>query len=194
MFTAMCINFVPILGPANPMNYDTAAFYNQASAIVIGIGVGALSFRVLPPLSPSFRTRRLLRLTLRDLRRLAMGRATDDWRGHIRGRLTAMPDEASPLQRAQLLAALSMGTEIIRLRPIAHGLGLGAELESALAAVAQGKSTIAVARFGRLDEALAAQPRAEPLSQTILRARACILVLSEMLAQHAVYFNAGAPA
>jgi uncharacterized membrane protein YccC len=194
MFTAMCINFVPILGPANPMNYDTAAFYNQASAIVAGISVGALSFRVLPPLSPSFRTRRLLGLTLRDLRRLAMGRTPDDWEGHIRGRLTAMPEEASPLQRAQLLTALSMGREIIRVRPIAHGLSLGAELESALAAVAQGESALATARFNSLDEALAARSRAEPASQTILRARGRILVLSEMLTQHAAYFDAGARA
>ena len=80
MFTAMCINFVPILGPANPMHYDTVAFYNQASAIVAGIVVGALSFRVLPPLSSAYRMRRLLALTLRDLRRLAMGRPFDDWR------------------------------------------------------------------------------------------------------------------
>jgi uncharacterized membrane protein YccC len=192
MFTAMCINFVPILGPANPMDYDTAAFYNQAAAIVIGITAGALSFRMLPPLSPSFRTRRLLGLTLRDLRGLAMGRTPGDWAGHIRGRLTAMPDEASPLQRAQLLAALSMGREIIRLRPVAHGLALGAELESALGAVGQGESALATARLNRLDEALAAQSRAEPVSQTILRARGCILVLSEMLTQHAAYFDGGA--
>jgi uncharacterized membrane protein YccC len=194
MFAAMSANFVPILGPANPMNYDTIAFYNQASAIVVGIGVGALSFRMLPPLSPSVRTRRLLRLTLRDLRSLAMGRGPNDWAGHIRGRLTAMPEEASPLQRAQLLAALSMGTEIIRLRPVARGLGLGAELESAFSAIAQGKSALASARLNRLDEALAAQSRDEPVRQTILRARGHILVLSEMLTQHAAYFDAGARA
>ena len=194
MFTAMCINFVPILGPANPMNYDTAAFYNQASAIVAGIAAGALSFRVLPPLSPSRRTRRLLALTLRDLRSLATGHTPDDWAGHIRGRLTAMPDEASPLQRAQLLAALSMGRVIIRLRPIAHGLGLGAELESALLAVGQGNSALAMVRLDRLDEALAARSHVDPVSQTILRARGCILVLSEMLTQHAAYFDAGARA
>jgi hypothetical protein len=103
-----------------------------------------------------------------------------------------MPDEASPLQRAQLLAALSMGREIIRLRPVAHGLALGAELESALGAVGQGESALATARLNRLDEALAAQSRAEPVSQTILRARGCILVLSEMLTQHAAYFDGGA--
>ena len=194
MFTAMCVNFIPILGPANPMNYDTVAFYNQASAIIVGIGAGALSFRMLPPLSPAFRARRLLWLTLRDLRRLALGRRLDDWAGHIRGRLTAMPEEASPLQRAQLLAALSMGTEIIRLRPVARGLGLGAEFESALAAIAQGKSALASSRLNGLDEALAAQSGTEPVRQTILRARGRILVVSEMLAQHAAYFDDGARA
>jgi uncharacterized membrane protein YccC len=194
MFTAMCTIFLPMLQPANPMNYNTVAFYNQASAIVVGIGIGALSFRMLPPLSPSLRTRRLLGLTLRNLRSLAIGRTPDDWAGQVQGRLAVMPEEASPLQRAQLLAALAMGTEIIRLRPVAHGLGLGAELESALAAIAEGKSALAAARLDRLDEALAAQSPAEPARQTILRARGCILVLSEILTQHAAYFDGGTPA
>ena len=76
----------------------------------------SLSFRLLPPLSPAFRTRRLLALTLRDLRRLATGRVPGDWEGHIYGRLSAMPDAATPLQRAMLMAALSVGSEIIQLR------------------------------------------------------------------------------
>jgi hypothetical protein len=123
-----------------------------------------------------------------------MGRTLDDWRGRIYGRLTAVPEGASPLQRAQLLAALSLGTQIIRLRPVAHRLGLDAELEAVLAAVAQGKSALATTRLIRLDEALAAQSGAEPVRQTILRARGRILVLSEVLTQHAGYFDGGAPA
>jgi uncharacterized membrane protein YccC len=62
MFTAMVFNFVPLLAPANQMSYDTAEFYNSALAINVGIGMAALSFRVLPPLSPALRTRRLLAL------------------------------------------------------------------------------------------------------------------------------------
>jgi hypothetical protein len=38
------------------------------------------------------------------------------WEGRIYKRLVAMPDEAEPLQRAQLLTALSLGSEIIELR------------------------------------------------------------------------------
>ena len=92
MFMAMTANFVPILGPANQQSYDTQQFYNAALAIVIGISAAAFSFRLIPPLSPAFRTRRLLALTLRDLRRLArrpIPRTPEDWEGHMYGRLAA---------------------------------------------------------------------------------------------------------
>ena len=82
MFTAMAVNFVPLLAPANQMSYDTVQFYNAALAIIAGIGAGAFAFRLLPPLPPALRTRRLLALTLRDLRRLAIGPVAwppDDW-------------------------------------------------------------------------------------------------------------------
>src|SRR5271169_4274753 len=65
MFTAMAANFVPLLAPANPMTYNTEQFYNAALAIVAGVGAAAVSFRLIPPLSPAFRTQRLLALTLR---------------------------------------------------------------------------------------------------------------------------------
>ncbi len=121
--TAMGFLFVPVLQPTNPISYDTVQFYNSSLAIFVGCAVAPLSFRLLPPLSPALRMRRLLRLTLRDLRRLAMGRTQSDWEGHVHCRLSVMPDAATPLQRAQLLAALSAGSEIIRLRQIALGLG-----------------------------------------------------------------------
>ena len=95
LFTAMAANFVPLLAPTNEMNYDTEQFYNGALAIVAGLTAATLSFRLIPPLSPAFRSRRLLALTLRDLRRLAMGpipRTPADWQGHIYGRLSALPD------------------------------------------------------------------------------------------------------
>jgi uncharacterized membrane protein YccC len=196
MFTAMVFNFVPLLAPANQMSYDTAEFYNSALAINVGIGMAALSFRVLPPLSPALRTRRLLALTLRDLRRLATGaiaRAPDDWEERLYGRLSALPDQAEPLQRSQLVAALAVGSEIIRLRRIAPRLGLGADLDMALAALAHGDSSGASARLARLDHLLAARLGAGPETQLTLRARSNILAISEALMQHASYFDAGAP-
>jgi uncharacterized membrane protein YccC len=186
MFTAMTANFVPILAPANPASYDTLQFYNTALAIVAGTTVAALSFRLLPPLSPAFRTRRLLALTLRDLRRLAGGRTPHDWVGHIQDRLAVMPAAATLLQGAQLLAALSVGIEIIQLRQITHALGLSAGLKSAFAAIAQGNSAAALVQFRQFDTVLAAQTE----TQTILRARSRLIGISEALIQHATYFDA----
>ena len=147
----------------------------------------------LPPLSPGFRTRRLLALTLRDLRGLASGRTREDWEGHVLGRLPALPDEATPLQRAQLVAALSVGGEILQLRRITRRLGLEGELDPALAAMAKGDSATATKRLAHLDAALAAQATTGQETQTVLRACAAVLALSEALSQHAGYFDSGPP-
>jgi uncharacterized membrane protein YccC len=191
MFVAMTANFIPLLAPANQMSYDTQQFYNSALAIVAGVGAGAFSFRLLPPLSPAFRTRRLLALTLRDLRRLARGAispAPDEWQGRVYDRLSVFPDAAEPLQRSQLLAALSVGTEIIQLRRIGIQLDLSADLDAALAALARGNTALAIACLRHVDGVLAVTEMPD-----ILRARASILAMSEVLTQHAAYFEAGAP-
>jgi hypothetical protein len=70
-FVPMVANFVPLLAPANQQTSDTVQFYNTALAIFGGCSAAAVSFRLLPPLSAEFRSRRLLSLTLRDLRGLA---------------------------------------------------------------------------------------------------------------------------
>jgi uncharacterized membrane protein YccC len=191
VFIGATANFVPLLAPSNQMSYDTVQFYNSASGIVAGAGAAALSFRLIPPLSPAFRTRRLLALTLRDLHRLATGpipRTPDDWEGRMYGRLAALPDQAQPLQRSLLLAAFSVGTEIIQLRRIARRLDLDTALDGALQALVQGQSAIATVRLARLDDALAARP-----GVASLRARGSILAMSEAVTQHAAYFDAGAP-
>jgi uncharacterized membrane protein YccC len=194
LFTAMAGNFVPLLAPANQMSYDTVQFYNSALAIVAGCGVAALSFRLLPPLSPAFRVERLLELTLRDLRRLAtanVGRLPADWEGRIYKRLVAMPDEAEPLQRAQLLTALSLGHEIIELRRVAPQLGLASDLDAALEPFAQGNSAGAVARLERLDGRLASLTESDPQTLLILHERARTLLICDALMQHRAYFDGG---
>jgi len=191
IFTGIITLFVPVLAPANPMSYDTQQFYNSALAIVAGSGAGAFSFRLLPPLSPAFRTRRLLALTLRDLRRLAMGRIRDtlaDWQGRMYGRFAALPDQAQPLQRSQLMAAVSVGTEIIQLRQTCRRLDLGGGLDAALEALGRGNCAITTARLADLDRALTARP-----SAAVLRARGFVLAISQALTQHSSYFEAGAP-
>jgi len=171
-------------------------FYNAALAIVAGTGAAAVSFRLMPPLSPEFRTRRLLGLTLRDLRRIATGRipwTADDWEGRIYGRLAALPDAAEPLQRSQFLAALSVGNGIIQLRRIVPRLGLGSDLDASLEALARGNGGIAATRLARLDDRLASLPGAGSEAFLALQARGSILVITEALIEHASYFDAGAP-
>src|SRR5262249_32560384 len=142
----------------------------------------------LPPLSPAFRTRRLLGMTLRDLRRLAMDRVSwteGYWESRIFGRLAVLPDAAEPLQRSQLVSALAVGTEIIQLRSIASSLGLGSDLGVALDALARGNGAIASARLALLDERLATFPGDGAQVPLALRGRGSILAISEALEQHA---------
>jgi uncharacterized membrane protein YccC len=193
-FIGMTYNFIPLLAPANQMTYDTVQFYNSALAIAAGSIAGALSFRVFPPLSPAFRTRRLLALTLRDLRRLATHPARwprQDWEGRMLARIAALPDAAEPVQRSQIMTALSVGSEVINLRRIAPQLGLGAELDAALAALGEGHSAAAMVRFDELDRRLAAAAESGPRAFLALRARAMVLLVCDALVQHGAYFDAG---
>jgi uncharacterized membrane protein YccC len=195
VFSAIGILFVPLLAPTNPMTYDTEASYNAALAIFVGSAVGALSFRLLPSVPPSVRVRRLLALTLRDLRRLAINPvppSSEAWESRIYGRLAALPDQAEPLQRAHLIAALLVGTEIILLRRVAPRLGVATQLDAALGALAQGNGAIAVARLRQLDHRLASPPDGATETAIALRARAHILGLSEALTAHSPYFDSGA--
>jgi hypothetical protein len=129
---------------------------------------------------------------LRDLHRLALGRPCDDWNGHVHGRLSAMPAEATPLQCAQLLGALSVGIEIMRLRDATRRLGLSASLEPVMAAMARGNSGDAITHLAQLDAVLAARNGVRMENQILLQARGSILALSEVLTKPAGYFDAGA--
>jgi uncharacterized membrane protein YccC len=195
MFAPMAGNFVPLFGPANQMSYDTAHFYNTTLAIVAGCGAAALSFRLLPPLSPAKQSERLLALTLRDLRRLATAavqRSPDDWENRIYSRLAALPDQAESLRRAQLLTALSVGTGIIHLRRIAPQLGLVSELDLALEALAQGNSVAATAGLTALDQRLALLGQGNPQTSFVQKERGRVLAICDALVRHRSYFDAGA--
>jgi uncharacterized membrane protein YccC len=197
MFTSLAVYLGPLIAPANPMSYDTQQFYNSTLAIVSGLGAAALALQVLPPLSPAVRTRRLLALTLRDLRRLATDpapRTVSDWQGRLYNRLSVLPEQADPIHRALLLAALSMGAEIIGLRRVARRFDLEVELGPALDAVARGDSSVAIELLGRFDRILTGLPGAMPEARVRLRARASILAMSESLAHHPAYFDSGAAA
>jgi uncharacterized membrane protein YccC len=189
IFVAVVSNFLPMLAPANQESYDTQQFYNFALGILVGSGAGVLSFSLMPPLSPAFRTRRLLAFTLRDLHRIATGpipRTPDDWAGRMYSRLSVLPAAAQPLQRSQLLAAFSVGIDMIQLRHICRRVDLGSDLDSALEAFARGSCATAIARLADLDRALISRG-----TTAVLRARGLVLAISEALSQHAAYFDEG---
>jgi uncharacterized membrane protein YccC len=177
------------------MSYDTLQFYNTALAIVLGCGAAALSFRLLPPLSPAKQSERLLALALRDLRRLAttaVQRPRDEWENRIYSRLAALPEQAEPLQRAQLLAAQSVGAEVIHLRRIAPRLGLVSDLDSALEALAEGNSVAATAALTALDQRLDLLGQGAPETSLVQRERGRVLAICDALVRHRSYFDAGA--
>jgi uncharacterized membrane protein YccC len=197
VLTAMTFNFNPLLAPTNVMNYDTSQYCNSALAIVVGCGVAPLAFLLLPPLTPALRVRRLLAMTSRDLRRLAIAPVIptpDYWESCLYSRLTALPDQATPLQRAQLLAALSVGAEIIGLRQMAAHLRTTAEMEAAFNDIALGHSTEASAQLRQFDDRLASTGETGTEATMALRARGRILIISEAIAEHGHYFDAGASA
>jgi uncharacterized membrane protein YccC len=192
-FTAAAALFIPLLSPENQMNYDTQQFYNLALAALVGVGAAALSFRLLPPLTPATRCRRLLARTRRDLRRVATDLSpptANEWKSLVVRRLSALPKDTKPLQLAQLIAAMSVGGEIVRLRGSARRLGVTSRLSEALDAFAQGSSAMSIRYFATLDKALTARPVDAFGASEVMRARESILLLSEALAQHAEYFDA----
>jgi uncharacterized membrane protein YccC len=191
IFTGMVTVFVPLLAPANPMTYDPQQYYNTAMTIMAGAGAAALSFRLLPPLSPAYRTRRLLTATLRDMRRLAtdpLPNTPREWEQRMYARLALLPDQAEAIERSWLIAALSVGRKIIQLRHLCHRFDANSDLRAALEAVARGDGETATARLAGVDAALTSRP-----GEAALRARGLILAISYALAQHAAYFDAGAP-
>jgi len=195
-FTGVTINFIPLVSPSNPMVYNIEQFYNTSAGLTAGVAAGVMAFRLIPPLSPAFRTRWLLKLTLRDLRHLAARpswRSTTRWENHGIGRLSQLPDQTDPLQRSQLLAAVTIGTQIIRLSHVAERFSMTAELHPALAAVADGDCAGAREHFSAFDRALAAVPATLPGERVRARARGRILAVSEALMQHCEYFDANPP-
>ena len=194
LFVPMSAIFLPLLMPANQMNYDPQQFYNAAMALVGGSGAAVAGFRLLPPLSPAFLARRMLSLTLRDLRHLAGGRGFADWDGHVYGRLAVLPEAATPLQHAQLLVALSVGSEIQHLRQIMPRLGSCRALDLAFAAIARGDTAAALACLARADCELAAHGGEAATPQVALHARGRVRALTDALVEHGDYFASGARA
>jgi uncharacterized membrane protein YccC len=192
-FFAASVNLLPMLSINNTITLDASQFWNSASAILVGIAVGAVAMLILPPLSPATRTSRLLALTLADLRRLAKGalsrRREDDWESRGVARMLAMPEQAEPVERAEIVAAMAVGNQIVRLRRVAPRFVPGAAVGAALQALAEGRSSEAAERLKDIDRQLAALPRTRSGSRAVLGLRAGLLMVCGQLASFASYYD-----
>jgi uncharacterized membrane protein YccC len=192
LFVPITANFIPIIGPANQMSYNTIQFYNTALAIVAGCAVGALSFRLIPPLPPQLRSRRLLALSLRDLRRLAAdpSRRQRSWEERLYSRIVALPAGAEPVQRAVLVTSLTVGGSIVSLQQAAPQLGFAGEFEAALKHFTSGDCSAMMTQLEAADRSLAALADNDDLA--VMRARAQLLAIYDALSDYRTYFESGA--
>jgi uncharacterized membrane protein YccC len=194
VLTGMASNFMPLLSPTNEMSYDTTQFYNTALAIIVGCSIAPLALRLIPPLSPALRAKRLLALSLRDLRRVGIDPvwASESWEVRMSGRLAALPEQAKPIQRARLLAALSVGNHVIQLRGVASSLGVAEELDAALRSFSAGRGVVTASRLHEIDRQLTAGSDNGAEEIVKVRARTRLLIVAETLVEHAPYFDEGA--
>jgi uncharacterized membrane protein YccC len=192
-FFACTVNLLPMLSINNTISFDAAQFWNTASAILFGIAVGAVAMLIVPQASPAIRTRRLLALTLADLRRLARGAWSrsqeNDWESRGVARMLAMPEQAEPVERAEIVAAMAVGNHIVRLRRVAPRFVPAAAVDSALQALAEGRSGEASERLKEIDRQLAALHGARSGSRALLGLRAGLLVICGQLASYPSYYD-----
>ncbi len=195
LFVAAGITFSSLVSPSNFQTYDPATFYNNALALVFGVGLSLLALRLMPPLSPAYRARRLLALTLRDLRRLTCGprpAPVRTWRRRAVTRMGTLTDGMDLLQHARMSAAFAVGNAILRLRRLATPLHLEADLEPVLRDLRRGNSRGAIAALAALDAVLQAAytDAGEGHARRVLRARAEAAELADALRLHTSYFDA----
>jgi uncharacterized membrane protein YccC len=192
IFIAMVANLIPLLMPSNSMIYDPAVFYNTVLAILAGVGLTALFLRLIPPISPQHRADRLLASSLADLRRLAVEPSRSDeweWETHLYRRLSAFPEGAGRRQRAELLAVVTVGTEIISANRNSRLTVPPVALEAVWKYVALGDIPATTVEIAELDEMLARMPADIVESLPMLRVRGSLMSVSQTLDQYAPVFS-----
>jgi uncharacterized membrane protein YccC len=189
IFIAILATFFPLLAPLNLPVYDPGQFYNAALPILSGIIAAAIALRLIPPLSPAYRTQRLLLLTLRDLYRIAVRRHWPDrstWIGVGSGRLAAMPLQATLEEIAQLLAALSVGGMMIHLRSARDSLAQPELLDRALECFA--RADLAGTQDWLSRFSTAQMSGESPAALPGMRACAAAATINEALDRHPDFF------
>ncbi|WP_434675263.1 FUSC family protein [Pseudomonas sp. D3-10] len=123
--TSFCLHFVVLVSPLNAMKYDVATFFNNAQAMMIGVGAAVLAFNLLILRNPAWHSRRLLAATLDDLVRLTHRnlRGAESWfGGRMADRLLQLarhyPELPVPARSRwdDGLLGLDIGDELLHLR------------------------------------------------------------------------------
>ncbi|CAN1599529.1 FUSC family protein [Pseudomonas mediterranea] len=123
--TSFCLHFVVLISPLNAMKYDVAAFFNNAQAMMIGVGAAVLAFNLLILRDPAWHGRRLLAATLDDLVRLTrrnLSGAESWFGGRMADRLLQLarhyPELPVPARSRwdDGLLGLDIGDELLHLR------------------------------------------------------------------------------
>jgi uncharacterized membrane protein YccC len=123
--TSFCLHFVVLVSPLNAMKYDVATFFNNAQAMMIGVGAAVLAFNLLILRNPAWHSRRLLAATLDDLVRLTHRslRGAESWfGGRMADRLLQLarhyPELPVPSRSRwdDGLLGLDIGDELLHLR------------------------------------------------------------------------------
>jgi uncharacterized membrane protein YccC len=183
VLVAATMNFVPLVGPTNQISFDTAGFYNSALGIVGGCLAGALALVLIPPIPQEIRADRLVRLTVRDLRRIAAGRSRmtpDPWQHRVYARLIALPEGVDLIYGSRLVAALSMGLQVLRLRSLAGEDRVGDGLRDGLGRLAVGDVDGMLGKLQRIGSDL--QDHGD--GDADLRILTAIQVVSDVVRQH----------
>lgn len=190
VFTAAVVLFMPLLAIENQPTYDVEAFLNSALAIVTGVALAMVFLRLVPPMVPAWRARRLLALSLRDLRRIAVRPKvpeSDAWISLLNRRLEAMWPQATLEQSAQLVAAFSVGESVIRLRTMRPRVARQPELDLALGALAAGD--VGGARLAFVHFTNGQNEGAAPEALVGMRARAAATAIIDALARRPEFFT-----
>jgi uncharacterized membrane protein YccC len=189
-FVAMVTNVMPILAIQNEPSYEATRVFNTAIAVFAGTALAAIAIRLVPPLPATKRVQRLLALTLRDLRGLLVGRRRFTqavWVRLVSQRLAVMPLQASLEERAQLLAALSVGEAAISLLGARRQASAGRALDQAFADL--GEANIAAAREELTRFSAQQFARAEVESQREMQAAVQATLIADALDVHPHFFS-----
>jgi uncharacterized membrane protein YccC len=190
-FMSAALNFIPLLTPTNLMVYNSLTYYNTALGLLAGCAAGGLALILIPPLPVRLRSQRLVDLSIRDLRRLAAGRrrwTLGQWQNRIYARLTAMPEEAEPVQRSYLVATLSVGWQLIRLQRLSRHGRIGAEISEVQTSLAAGDLPKLKAVLDEIDREIAAIPNAATGARGRIRARAALRAIGDAVNRQNEYF------